>query len=101
MIIRKDGKGNGERVIIENDYLGDRTGGAVYDKNLQQICSFVFLSKTSLNMTCKKIGNFKAKFEIKNLFKGEFILVGGNGAYQVFGTNLSLEKAKLKYPKIF
>ena len=101
MIIRKDGKGNGERVIIENDYLGDRTGGAVYDKNLQQICSFVFLSKTSLNMTCKKIGNFKAKFEIKNLFKGEFILVGGNEAYQVFGTNLSLEKAKSKYPKIF
>jgi hypothetical protein len=101
MIIRKDGNGIGVRVIIENDYLGDRTGGALYDKNLQQICSFVFLSKTSLNMTCKDIGKFKAKFEIKNLFKGEFILAGGNGTYQIFGTNLSLEEAKSKYPKIF
>ena len=45
-------------------------------------------------MTCKDIGNFKAEFEIKNLFKVEFILVGANGAYQIFSTNLFLEKAK-------
>ena len=101
IILRKKGEGQAERVIIEQDYLSKKTGGNLYDENLQKICEFNFKSRSAVKLRCSGYGEIDAKFEITNLFKGEFTLFGKGADFIFFGTNLSLEKAKKKHPKLF
>ena len=87
-------------VVIEQDYLGNRTGGAIYDKNLQKLCEFAFSSDDTASLRCRVGGEIKAKFQVLNTRTGEFKLFGKSDTHQFFATNLSIRDTKRKYPKV-
>ena len=88
------------RAIQENDYLSKKTGGQVFNENLQHICDFKF-TKDDVIIKCKNFGIFPAKMNITNVFKGEFKIFGQNDRFAFFITNLNLQKTKAKYSEFF
>ena len=85
------------RAIQENDYTSNKTGGAIYNEFLTEVCEFKFLATSNALINCRHYGAFGAEFEITNLFKGEYKLFGKNEDYAFFITNLSLNATKSKY----
>lgn len=89
------------RVIIETDYISDRSGGNVYNENLDKVCELRFTGGSKAIIKCKNFGTIPAKFTVTNLFKGEYKLFGKNDRFEIFATNLNMVDAKKKYKKFF
>ena len=88
------------RAIQENDYMSKKTGGKVFNENLEEVCKFKFAGDDVI-VKCKNFGIFPAKMKITSIFKGAFKIFGQNEEYAFFITNLNLEKTKKDYPEFF
>lgn len=102
LIIVEDEKTKGSplRAFIVSDYLGEQSGGFVYNGRLQKVCDFNFTSKNSVKMNCGVLGEGRAEFKITNLFRGEYQLFGTLGKRKLLATNMSPEKIRRKYPNL-
>ena len=89
------------RAMIETDYLGERTGGNVYNQNLEKVCGISNLSRSGAVVHCANFGTINAKFTVTNLIKGDFKLFGKNDNFEFFVTNLNMEETKKKYKSLF
>jgi hypothetical protein len=93
-------KGSPLRAFVVTDYLGDRSGGFIYNGRLQKICDFNFTSKNSTNMDCGVLGKGRAEFKITNIFTGDYQLFGTLGKRKLLATNMSPKKIRRKYPDL-
>lgn len=89
------------RAMIETDYYAERTGGNVYNQNLEKVCEISNLSKSGAVVNCANFGTFNAKFTVTNFIKGHYKLFGKNDNFEFFVTNLNMEETKKKYKSLF
>ena len=100
--------------IFETDIHSLQTGGSIYNQFLIPVCNYTLIDvieseSAKATLKCGKIGTFNALMELKkpssvsgkSLKHSEVIMVGENSDASILISNLSLDKAKKRYPKVF
>ena len=100
IVDKNKSKGRPLRAFILNDYLFARSGGVIYNAQLQKVCDFKFKSKTSASVDCGVLGRGDVEFKITNVLRGKFRLFGMLGERKILASNLSPDQLKQKYPDI-
>tara|TARA_B110000971_G_C19986342_1_gene489750 strand:- start:287 stop:1105 length:819 start_codon:yes stop_codon:yes gene_type:complete len=89
------------RIIVESNYRTERTGGAIYNKNLKKICTTKTIDKNNGIIDCVGLKPIKYIFTVIDESKGIYKAFGRDGNFFIFLTNKLFKDAKNSFPEIF
>ncbi len=86
--------------IIQQDLIVEKTGGKVFNKTLDEVCSFKLLDGDAVAINCPTLGTAAGVYEIEDYEKGIFKVFATSEDIEILATNISIEEFKQKYPQL-
>lgn len=86
--------------IIQQDLIVEKTGGKVFNKTLDEVCSFKLLDGDAVAINCPTLGTAVGVYEIEDYEKGIFKVFATSEDMDILATNITIEEFKQKYPQL-
>ena len=96
---RKGGESFFTEAIIQQDLIVEKTGGKVFNKSLDEVCSFKLLDGDAVVINCPTLGTAAGVYEIEDYEKGIFKVFATSEDMVILATNITIEEFKQKYPQ--